>query len=108
MSISEAIRNMHAAAAMGVNSISEDDRREALKACEALRVSLENPMEMGIRILFSVLLLAFLSPLRLPSPRQHLSINDAFSLTKRLPFGWALTWVFSMPQPGYLGTEAEA
>ena len=54
MSLSETIRQMHDAATLPSSSISEEDRKEALKACEALRTSLESPMDVAMRILFSV------------------------------------------------------
>ena len=53
MDLSEAIRHVRAAA-LPPNTINEEDRKEMLKACEALRVSLESPMELAMRILFSV------------------------------------------------------
>ena len=60
MGLSEAISHMHAAASLPPSGISEEDRKEALKACEALRALLESPMESAMRILFSVLLLVAL------------------------------------------------
>lgn len=54
MALSEAVKKMRAAATLPPSSISEEDRKEALKVCEALRISLENPMEVAMRILFSV------------------------------------------------------
>ena len=61
MGISEAIEHMRAVANLPPSSVSETDRKEALKACETLRASLESPIEVGTRILFSVSLLAALS-----------------------------------------------
>ena len=58
MDLSETIRQIRAATSLPLNSVSEDERKEALKACGALRASLENPMEAAMRILFSV----FFSP----------------------------------------------
>ncbi len=55
MSLPEAISHMHAAASLPPSGIGEEDRKEALRACEVLRASLESPMEVAMRILFSAL-----------------------------------------------------
>ena len=54
MDVSEAIKHLHAATSMSPSSITEEDRQKMLKACEALRMSLESPMELAMRVLFSV------------------------------------------------------
>lgn len=54
MGISEAIKSINAAAASPGN-VSEEERVEALRACERLKASLETPFEYTLRVIFSVL-----------------------------------------------------
>lgn len=53
MNLSEAIKSINAAVVSPGNP-SEEERREALSACERLRASLETPVELVMRLCFSV------------------------------------------------------
>lgn len=54
MDVLVSIRHMRAASKLPLGSIGEEDRKALLQACQELRASLENPIEVGMRIVFSV------------------------------------------------------
>ena len=54
MDVSETIRQIRAASALPPTSIDEEGRKALLQACEALRVSLENPLEFAMKTMFAV------------------------------------------------------
>lgn len=53
MSLSEVIKSINAAVS-SIGNVNEEERREALAACDRLRTSLENPIELVGRLSFSV------------------------------------------------------